>query len=282
MIHLDDELAADYLAECHERLVGMEADLLVLNNNGAAIDLEAVNRVFRSLHWVQGGASVFDLAKVGTLARQMEHVLALIRSRKLHVTSDRIGVLLSATDRLCELIRDPVSSEQADIACIMAALMMLDPERSRRHPDHGYDAPREPVRTSAGRLRVLLVEDDFASRLVLQGFLGKYGECHIAVNGREALEAFRAALEHGQRYDLVCMDIMMPEMDGREAVHQIRALEEEHGILSTIGAKIVMTTALDDVKEVIACFHELCDSYLTKPIDLAKLLGQMRAFQLVA
>ena len=45
---------------------------------------------------------------------------------------------------------------------------------------------------------MLLVEDDFASRLLLQTFLSRYGECHIAVNGREAVEAFRAALEQGR------------------------------------------------------------------------------------
>ena len=128
---------------------------------------------------------------------------------------------------------------------------------------------------------MLLVEDDFASRLLLQTFLSRYGECHVAVNGREAVEAFRSALERGQGYDLICMDIMMPEMDGREAVRQVRALEEAHGILSTHGAKIIMTTAVDDLKEVIRCFMELCDAYLVKPIDLGKLLRHMKAFQLV-
>ena len=96
------------------------------------------------------------------------------------------------------------------------------------------------------------------------------------------MEAFRSALERGQPYDLICMDIMMPEMDGREAVRQMRALEEAHGILSTSGAKIIMTTAVDDVKEVIRCFQELCDAYLMKPIDLGKLLGHMKSYRLVS
>jgi two-component system chemotaxis response regulator CheY len=125
------------------------------------------------------------------------------------------------------------------------------------------------------------VEDDFASRLLLQTFLSRYGECHIAVNGREAVDAFRSASERGQPYDLICMDIMMPEMDGREAVRQIRAMEVARGILSTDGAKIFMTTTVSDIKEVILCFKELCDAYLLKPIDLALLLSEMKVLRLL-
>jgi two-component system chemotaxis response regulator CheY len=96
----------------------------------------------------------------------------------------------------------------------------------------------------------------------------------------EAVEAFRAAMTRGETYDLVCMDIMMPEMDGREAVRRVRAMEEANGILSSSGAKVIMTTTVDDVKEVILCFQELCDGYLMKPINLAELLEQMNLYQL--
>jgi two-component system chemotaxis response regulator CheY len=130
-------------------------------------------------------------------------------------------------------------------------------------------------------MKTLIVEDDFTSRLVLQTFLSRYGECHIAVNGREALEAFRTAQERGQAYDLICMDIMMPEMDGREAVKRVRALEDACGIPSSARVKIIMTTAVNDVKEVMRCFHELCDAYLVKPINHAELLERIRSYQLV-
>jgi two-component system chemotaxis response regulator CheY len=130
-------------------------------------------------------------------------------------------------------------------------------------------------------MRALIVEDDFTCRLLLQSFLAPYGECHIAVNGKEAVAAFRTAQQSGQPYDLICMDIMMPEMDGQDAVREIRALEEAGGTLSTRGAKIIMTTALDDVKNVVQSFKSLCDACLFKPIDTGKLLGHIKDLHLV-
>lgn len=138
-------------------------------------------------------------------------------------------------------------------------------------------------------MRALIVEDDFTSRLLLQSFLAKHGECHVAVNGKEAVAAFRAAQESGKNYDLICMDIMMPEMDGQTAVREIRHMEELQRnapanaakIALTNGTKIIMTTALDDVKNVVEAFKSLCDAYLFKPIDTAKLLGHMREFHII-
>jgi two-component system chemotaxis response regulator CheY len=70
-------------------------------------------------------------------------------------------------------------------------------------------------------------------------------------------------------------------MDGQTAVKEIRALEEAGGTLSTQGVKIIMTTALDDVKNVVQSFKSLCDAYLFKPIDTGKLLAHLREFDLV-
>ncbi len=130
-------------------------------------------------------------------------------------------------------------------------------------------------------MKTLIVEGDFTGRLLLHEILKSYGPSHIAVNGKEAVEAIRLALEAGEPYDMICLDIMMPEMDGQEALRQIRRQEETRGILSSNGAKIVMTTAQDDSHNVIAAYRSLCDAYLTKPIEKTKLLDELRKLRLI-
>ncbi len=130
-------------------------------------------------------------------------------------------------------------------------------------------------------MRALIAEDDFTSRLLLQKLLAPYGESHVAINGKEAIEAFRAAKQKRRPYDLICLDIMMPEMDGQTVLREIRAIEEGAGIRTGHGAKILMTTALKDPKNVMAAFRELCDGYLVKPIDKAKLVKYLQEFGLI-
>ena len=130
-------------------------------------------------------------------------------------------------------------------------------------------------------MRTLVVEDDFSSRLLLQTYLSKYGECHIAVNGREAIAAFQAARQQMKPYNLICMDIMMPEMDGLTALREIRELEDAGGILAGTGVRIIMTTAMSDSKHVFAAFNGLCAAYVTKPVDIGKLLHHLRQYQLL-
>ncbi len=130
-------------------------------------------------------------------------------------------------------------------------------------------------------MKALIVEDDFTSRLLLQELLKNYGTSHIAVNGREAVAAVHAALQADEPYDLICLDIMMPEMDGQEALLQIREQEASKGILSSCGAKIIMTTALGDMKNLSTAFNSLCDAYLQKPIGKAKLIEELCKLNLI-
>ncbi len=131
-------------------------------------------------------------------------------------------------------------------------------------------------------MKTLIVEDDFTSRLLMQEFLKEYGPSHIAVNGREAVEAVREALKTGKPYDLICLDIMLPEMDGHEALKLIREDEESMGTFSSDGMKILMTTALNDMKTIMSAYMKLCDGYLTKPIDRTKLTEMLKKLKLIS
>ena len=129
-------------------------------------------------------------------------------------------------------------------------------------------------------MKTLIVEDEFTSRLVLQEILKRYGTVHVAVNGIEAIQAVRIAMDDDEPYDLICLDILMPKMDGHEALRSIRGMEERKGIISPHGAKILMTTAIDNMKSVFEAFQGLCDGYLVKPIDKAKLLAELHKVNL--
>jgi two-component system, chemotaxis family, chemotaxis protein CheY len=136
-------------------------------------------------------------------------------------------------------------------------------------------------------MKTLIVDDEFTSRLILQEILSGYGPAHIALNGREAVKAFRGAIENEQPYNLICMDIQMPDMNGQQAIRIIRALEDEkidHSIKdgnNFTRAKIIMNSALDDIRSKVDAFSGLCDDYLLKPVDKERLLVVIRDMHLI-
>ncbi|MGA2041279.1 MAG: hybrid sensor histidine kinase/response regulator [Bryobacteraceae bacterium] len=123
--NLDDELVQDYLAECREHLATIETDLLAIEQGGAEIDEELVNRVFRAAHSIKGGAGFFDLAKIRELGHKTESALDLIRSRQMAPTPEVISILLMAFDKLRDLIDHYRESNQANIGEFVEALTAL-------------------------------------------------------------------------------------------------------------------------------------------------------------
>jgi len=131
-------------------------------------------------------------------------------------------------------------------------------------------------------MKILIVEDDFVSRIVLQKMLEAYGKCDIAVNGKEAIEAFKFSMQLQEPYDLICLDIMMPEMDGKAALKEIRKLESENAITPEREVKIIMVTALDTPRDVIQSYYEGgCSAYIVKPINKKKLYSTVKDLGLV-
>lgn len=124
-------------------------------------------------------------------------------------------------------------------------------------------------------MNILIVEDDLISRTVLSKLLSKYGHTNVAVNGREAINAVSMSLANNDPYNLICMDIIMPEVNGHTALVKIREMERTAGCSGSDRAKIIMTTALGSSEDILESFRDECDGYLVKPFkpkDLTKLL----------
>ena len=116
-------------------------------------------------------------------------------------------------------------------------------------------------------MKILIAEDDRLSRTFLKKFMENYGECDFAVDGMEALDCYMDAIKQKAPYDLLCLDIMMPRVDGLKVLKAIRALEKQHDLGH---ACIIMMTALADVEYVDQALELGCDAYAAKPIETDK------------
>ena len=129
-------------------------------------------------------------------------------------------------------------------------------------------------------MKTLIVEDDPTCSILLQTILQEYGPVQTAGNGRQAVEVVKESLDKKEPFNLICMDIMMPEMNGQQAVAAIRAMEESREIFSN-GATIIMITSIDDEESAKTAYSNLCDLYVVKPIEKAPLLEELRKLGLI-
>lgn len=131
-------------------------------------------------------------------------------------------------------------------------------------------------------MKTLIVEDDFSSRILLQRVMSEFGQVDVAHNGQDAVSAFRTALQNHSPYDLIFMDVLMPEMDGQQALLEIREIEKGNKMISNGGTKVIMTSAMGDPENVIKAYHKGgVDSYLVKPIDLYLLFQQLQYMEIL-
>lgn len=131
-------------------------------------------------------------------------------------------------------------------------------------------------------MKILIAEDDLISRKFLQKFLSRYGECDLVVDGLETLDAFMISLKENKPYDLICLDIMMPKVDGVKVLKAIRELEAQKDIPTEKRSKIIMTTALSETQFVQTAFQYGCEAYASKPIDTGKLVEVMQKLGLIS
>ena len=130
-------------------------------------------------------------------------------------------------------------------------------------------------------LKILIAEDDLISRKFLSKFLSQYGECDMVLDGLEAIDAYLMAMREKKPYDLICLDIMMPKVDGVKVLKAIRDLEVQKGILPEKRSKVIMTTALSEAQFVQTAFEYGCDAYASKPIETEKLTQVLKKLELI-
>ncbi len=118
-------------------------------------------------------------------------------------------------------------------------------------------------------LRILVVDDNHVNQIVARGLLERHG--HVVVlagNGRQAVDLFDREL-----FDLVFMDVQMPEMDGLQATLAIRAAEEKAARPRT---PIIALTSMAEPEDRRRCKEAGMDFHLAKPIDRGALAEALR------
>lgn len=124
-------------------------------------------------------------------------------------------------------------------------------------------------------MKILITDDDFISRNLVYGILMPFAKCDMAADGKQALEAFEMAWLDKKPYDVICLDVEMPEMDGHETLREIRGLEDQMALGEAERARVIMITAARDAKSVMAARQSRAEAYLVKPIEKDRLLNEI-------
>jgi CheY-like chemotaxis protein/HPt (histidine-containing phosphotransfer) domain-containing protein len=252
-----EDLIAEYVESSASMLQELEVVTLAYENGKDREENAASVR--RILHKLKGEAGIIGINEIYEFCHQAEFAVEEL------LDDERSDMLLRVKDWLDTAFQhltgktNSASRERTD-------------ERST--DDENRQGQQGKTENSSG-LKILIAEDDFACRKILQSFLSEFGECFVVINGHEAVEAVKSALDEGKPYDLICLDIMMPEMDGHKALEAIRKIENERGIAGLDGVKVIITTALSDSASVIGAFREGCEAYIVKPLSKRNFFEEM-------
>lgn len=124
-------------------------------------------------------------------------------------------------------------------------------------------------------MRLLIVDDSSAIRLLLRRLLSPFAECTTAGCGNEALDLFAAALDTTP-FDAVLTDLNMPQMDGHQLLSALRHMEEERGVPPGSRFKAAAVTSFDDSEEQRRCrVQDKVDAFVVKPFTEESLVAAL-------
>ena len=131
-------------------------------------------------------------------------------------------------------------------------------------------------------MKALIVDDMLVDRKVLVQILSKYAECETADSAVVAFEKIVTSLENNDPYDLICLDILMPKIDGEETIQKIRRLETIEKYKDLKKPKILIVTSSEERAETLKKMPNGPHGYIIKPINRASLLDFLNKFGLVS
>ena len=123
-------------------------------------------------------------------------------------------------------------------------------------------------------MKVLVAEDDLASGKFMQKLLSKYGEVVLARDGIAAVDEFVNAVRTNDGCDLICMDIMMPKLDGIAATKAIRDMERP----DAVEIPIIAMTANAFEEDARKCVEAGMNAHLSKPLQMDVVVGTIAEY----
>lgn len=221
MSNIDQEILKIFIEDSVEHLADIEIDLLAMEKDGHAINKERVDKVFRAVHSIKGGAGFVGLITLKELAHQTENVLGLVRSRKLIPTPAVSNALLLACDQLMQLLVNVSTSNEADISSALAGLQaIVSGEQPSEQAAEPLEASIPSFAPSALPADSEAVDDNFhlakqetsirVSVSLLDQLMNLAGELVLSRN--QLLQSISSGSVHeaekvGQRIDLVTSEL---------------------------------------------------------------------------
>ena len=124
-------------------------------------------------------------------------------------------------------------------------------------------------------MHILIADDSEADQLILSSMMKRLGDCQVVSFGSAVLTAIQRNIEANTPFELLCLDIMLPDMGGHEVLQQVRQYEKSRSIPKAERLKILMTTGMHDVKHILKATNLGCDGYLTKPVSKERLMIEL-------